>query len=115
MSQCFFREGIEQVRHPVGDLSPGGTRDVALEVSGWAAGTWVVTARGEHGGGLITGEITWPIRVGPGAVLLNEIMVRPDAPDPEWIEKRAETERDGAIVASVNNQILTPTAFSNVK
>jgi NIPSNAP len=35
--------------------------------------------------------------------------------DPEWLEKRAETERDGQIVASVNNQILQPTAFSSVR
>lgn len=35
--------------------------------------------------------------------------------DPEWISKRAETERDGAIVASVNNAILEPTAFSSVR
>jgi hypothetical protein len=35
--------------------------------------------------------------------------------DPEWIAKRAETEKDGAIVASVNNQILQPTAFSSVR
>ena len=34
------------------------------------------------------------------------------ATDPEWLERRAETERDGQIVASVNNQILQPTAFS---
>ncbi|MDP6707719.1 MAG: NIPSNAP family protein [Alphaproteobacteria bacterium] len=36
------------------------------------------------------------------------------AADPEWLEKRAETEKDGAIVASVNNQILLPTSFSSV-
>ncbi len=36
------------------------------------------------------------------------------ASDPEWLEKRAETEKDGAIVASVNNQILQPTSFSAV-
>jgi hypothetical protein len=35
--------------------------------------------------------------------------------DPEWLEKRAETERDGAIVAKVTNEILQPTAFSSVK
>ncbi len=35
--------------------------------------------------------------------------------DPEWQEKRAETERDGPIVASVNNQILRPTSFSQVQ
>ena len=35
--------------------------------------------------------------------------------DPEWIAKRAETERDGAIVASITNTILQPTAFSSMK
>ena len=35
--------------------------------------------------------------------------------DPEWIAKRAETEKDGAIVANVSNQLLVPTAFSSVK
>ncbi len=35
--------------------------------------------------------------------------------DPEWLAKRAETEKDGAIVASVSNQLLQPTAFSSVK
>lgn len=35
--------------------------------------------------------------------------------DPEWIAKRAETEKDGAIVAQVTNMILQPTAFSAVR
>ncbi|TMJ28748.1 MAG: NIPSNAP family protein [Alphaproteobacteria bacterium] len=35
--------------------------------------------------------------------------------DPEWIAKRAETEKDGAIVQNVANQLLVPTAFSSVK
>ncbi len=35
--------------------------------------------------------------------------------DPNWISSRAETEKDGAIVASVQNLILQPTAFSSVK
>jgi hypothetical protein len=35
--------------------------------------------------------------------------------DPEWIAKRAETEKDGPIVASVANQMLVPTAFSSVR
>lgn len=35
--------------------------------------------------------------------------------DPEWIAKRAETEKDGAIVANITNAILQPTAFSAVK
>src|ERR1700730_6559003 len=33
--------------------------------------------------------------------------------DPEWIAKRAATERDGAIVASVANQLLQPPGFSS--
>ncbi|MBL8839636.1 MAG: NIPSNAP family protein [Alphaproteobacteria bacterium] len=37
------------------------------------------------------------------------------ASDPEWIAKRAETEKDGAIVANVSNQMLQPTSFSSVK
>lgn len=35
--------------------------------------------------------------------------------DPEWIMKRAETERDGAIVERVENLLLAPTAFSSVR
>jgi hypothetical protein len=35
--------------------------------------------------------------------------------DPEWIEKRAQTEAAGPIVAQVENLILTPTSFSSVK
>ena len=35
--------------------------------------------------------------------------------DPEWIAKRAETEANGPIVASISNAILVPTAFSSVK
>ena len=37
------------------------------------------------------------------------------AADPEWLSKRAETEKDGQIVANVANQFLAPTAFSSVK
>ena len=35
--------------------------------------------------------------------------------DPEWNEKRAETEKDGAIVANIVNQFLQPTSFSSVR
>ncbi|HUK08283.1 MAG TPA: NIPSNAP family protein [Stellaceae bacterium] len=35
--------------------------------------------------------------------------------DPQWLSARAETERDGPIVASLENSILVPTAFSSVK
>ena len=35
--------------------------------------------------------------------------------DPDWISARAETERDGAIVANIANTFLQPTGFSSVK
>ena len=35
--------------------------------------------------------------------------------DPEWIEKRALTEKNGPIVASIENSFLEPTVFSSVK
>ncbi len=35
--------------------------------------------------------------------------------DPEWIAKRAETEKDGAIVANIVNEFLVPTSFSSVR
>jgi hypothetical protein len=35
--------------------------------------------------------------------------------DPEWIAKRAETEKDGPILTSLSNLILQPTSFSVVK
>ncbi|MGB8487127.1 MAG: NIPSNAP family protein [Xanthobacteraceae bacterium] len=37
------------------------------------------------------------------------------ATDPEWLTKRAETEKDGPIVLTLSNQFLEPTAFSSVK
>jgi hypothetical protein len=44
-------------------------------------------------------EATW-------AAFLNE---------PAWHKVRDEGERDGPIVASISNQLLTPTAFSALK
>ena len=35
--------------------------------------------------------------------------------DPTWLAARAESEKDGPIVASVSNTILQPTSFSSVK
>ena len=35
--------------------------------------------------------------------------------DPAWISARAESERDGPIVANVKSMLLTPTSFSTVK
>ena len=35
--------------------------------------------------------------------------------DPEWLKARAETEKDGPIVAKVTNEILSPTSYSKVR
>ncbi|HKI99042.1 MAG TPA: NIPSNAP family protein [bacterium] len=35
--------------------------------------------------------------------------------DPEWLEKRAETEKNGPLVTHFSNAILTPTAYSQMK
>lgn len=35
--------------------------------------------------------------------------------DPEWIAKRAESEKDGPILSNIVNSFLKPTAFSTVK
>ncbi len=35
--------------------------------------------------------------------------------DPEWITQRAESQKDGPILASIDNFILQPTSFSAVR
>jgi NIPSNAP len=35
--------------------------------------------------------------------------------DPEWLEKRSHTERNGPLISSFSNAFLQPTAFSVVK
>jgi hypothetical protein len=35
--------------------------------------------------------------------------------DPEWVAKRAESEKDGPIVSNITASFLQPTAFSSVK
>ena len=35
--------------------------------------------------------------------------------DPEWISKRAESQKDGEIVANIVSQILQPTSYSALK
>ena len=37
------------------------------------------------------------------------------AADPEWLAKRAETEKSGPIVASISNSFLVPTAYSKLR
>lgn len=35
--------------------------------------------------------------------------------DPEWAEKRAETEKNGPLVTSISNYMLNPTSYSKMK
>jgi len=35
--------------------------------------------------------------------------------DPQWIQARAETEKNGPIVANITNSLLAPTAYSAMK
>ena len=35
--------------------------------------------------------------------------------DPAWISARADSEKDGPIVANITSTLMTPTAFSSVK
>ena len=37
------------------------------------------------------------------------------ATDPEWLEKRAETERNGPLVARITNMFLQPTGYSRIR
>ena len=37
------------------------------------------------------------------------------AADSDWLNARAETEKDGPIVARVTNEILTPTSYSKIR
>ena len=35
--------------------------------------------------------------------------------DPEWIAARAQTEKDGQLIAHITNHILQPTAYSKLR
>jgi len=35
--------------------------------------------------------------------------------DPDWLKARAESEKNGAIVANITSSILAPTAFSRLR
>jgi len=34
--------------------------------------------------------------------------------DPDWVAKRAESEKDGPLVASIDSSFLAPTAYSRI-
>jgi hypothetical protein len=35
--------------------------------------------------------------------------------DPEWLAARAETEKNGPIVARIENRLLSPTSYSRLR
>jgi hypothetical protein len=69
----------------------------------------------------------WTVAIGPNAnqdlyyLLAWESLAEREkkwtafASDPEWVAKRAESERDGPILASLDSMIMQPTVFSSVK
>lgn len=68
----------------------------------------------------------WTVQIGASSQDLHYILQWPSLAvreeswktfqsDPEWRVAREETERDGPLVLSVANMILTPTAFSNTR
>jgi hypothetical protein len=69
----------------------------------------------------------WDTYIGPGAgssltylLEFDDLAHRESAwdafqKDPEWQQARAESERDGPLVARITNSILRPTAYSPLK
>jgi NIPSNAP len=57
----------------------------------------------------------WTVLVGDGGNQDLHYQWAAFASDPEWLSKRAESERDGPIVASIKNMFLQPTSFSAVQ
>lgn len=68
----------------------------------------------------------WTVLVGDSNVALYYLLEWQDmaererlwnafATDPEWLEKRAETERNGALVERIVNMFLAPTSYSKTR
>jgi len=68
----------------------------------------------------------WTVAIGPGNHILYymlewESLAQRDklwtafSTDPEWLAKRAETEKNGPIVHHLENYILQPTPYSKVQ
>ena len=69
----------------------------------------------------------WTVLVGPGgnqdlhyllaweSLAEREMKWNKFIVDPEWVSKRAESERDGPIIHTIRNMMLQPTSFSSVK
>lgn len=67
----------------------------------------------------------WTVRVGPNNQTLyymlewqsweeRERLWHTLSADPEWVRVKAETEKDGALIAHVENVLLAPTSYSNL-
>lgn len=68
----------------------------------------------------------WTVRVGPDNQTLYYMLAWKDfeererlwhtlSHDPEWLKVKAETEKDGPLIAYVENVLLAPTAYSPLK
>lgn len=68
----------------------------------------------------------WTVRVGPNNQNFyymlqwesweeREHLWHTVSADPEWLKVKAETEKDGALISHVENVLLSPTAYSNLK
>jgi hypothetical protein len=78
---------------------------------------------GKHG---ITPVGFWTTYIGPSSAQLTYLLRWESladrerrwaafASDPEWIQARTESERDGPLVVRIENSILEPTAYSPMK
>jgi hypothetical protein len=68
----------------------------------------------------------WTVRIGPSNQDLYYLLEWTDmaerervwdafATDPDWLKARADSEKDGPIVANIENMILSPTAYSKLR
>jgi hypothetical protein len=68
----------------------------------------------------------WTVAIGPSSndfyyILEWESLAEREAKwnafatDPEWVAKRAETERDGPLLANIDNLFLSPTSYSPLR
>ena len=68
----------------------------------------------------------WTVRIGPSNQDLYYLLEWKDMAerermwdgfmsDPEWLKARSESERNGPIVSNIENMILSPTVYSNLK
>ncbi|MBN2170967.1 MAG: hypothetical protein JW819_06590 [Candidatus Krumholzibacteriota bacterium] len=82
-------------RAPAGDILaeaalpavlPDHASEALLAVQAPAAGPWDLVVLAGPAGGSFADSLCWRGRVGPGPLLLAEVLFAPDAGEPEWVE-----------------------------